>query len=105
MRIFETKRRLLFALVRIIIGWHFLYEGVAKVIAGGWSSASYLNAATGPFAPVFHWMGSSAKLLPIVDQLNVWGLMLIGLALILGAFTRVAALGGMALLADRKSTR
>jgi uncharacterized membrane protein YphA (DoxX/SURF4 family) len=99
MQIFGKKRQLLFALLRIVIGWHFLYEGCAKVIAGGWGSASYLIAATGPFAPVFHWMGSSAKLLPLVDQLNVWGLILIGLALILGAFTRVAGLGGMALLA------
>jgi uncharacterized membrane protein YphA (DoxX/SURF4 family) len=100
MQIFGTKvRQLPLALLRIAIGWHFLYEGWTKVIAGGWSSATYLNAATGPFAPVFHWMSSSGKLLPIVDQLNVWGLILIGLALILGAFTRMAGLGGMALLA------
>ena len=95
----NMRRQVPLALLRIVIGWHFLYEGWSKIIAGEWSSASYLSTATGPFAPVFHWLGASAKLIPIIDQLNLWGLILIGLALMLGAFTRIAAFGGMALLA------
>ncbi len=87
------------ALVRIIVGWHLLYEGVTKLLDPGWSSAGFLSGSTGPLAGLFRWMASSETLLWVVDQLNIWGLTLIGLSLMLGAFTRVAAWGGVALLA------
>ncbi len=87
------------ALLRIVIGWHFLYEGWAKLTYPAWSSSSYLKFSTGPFAGLFHWMGSSDSAVRAIDQLNIWGLTLIGLALMLGAFTRVAAIAGIALLA------
>jgi uncharacterized membrane protein YphA (DoxX/SURF4 family) len=94
-----NRRQLPLALLRIAIGWHFLYEGWTKLMLGSWSSSSYLNFATGPFGRVFHWMGSNQRVVGVIDQLNIWGLTLIGLALVLGVFTRAAALGGMALLA------
>ena len=28
--------------LRVLIGWHFLYEGVSKLINPYWSSAAYL---------------------------------------------------------------
>ncbi|HOL71842.1 MAG TPA: DoxX family protein [Bryobacteraceae bacterium] len=87
------------ALLRIIIGWHFLYEGWAKLTTPGWSSASYLKFSTGPFGPLFHWMGANEAIVRISDQLNIWGLTLIGLALMLGVLIRPAALAGIGLLA------
>ena len=43
-----------FALMRIAIGWHFLYEGLWKLMQpDGWSCVSYLGAAQGPLAPIF----------------------------------------------------
>lgn len=85
--------------VRILIGWHFLYEGWVKLIDPNWSAAGYLNAASGPFAGLFHWMASSRAIVAVVNPLNEWGLTLIGLALILGVLVRPASWAGAALLA------
>lgn len=87
------------ALLRIIIGWHFLYEGVVKLLYPGWTSSGYLKSSSGPVAGFFHWLASNEAVIRAVDQLNLWGLLLIGLGLMLGVFARQAALGGIALLA------
>jgi len=87
------------ALLRIAIGWHFLYEGVTKLLDPAWTSAGYLQSSTGLLAGLFHWLASSQGVLRVVDQLNIWGLILIGLGLMLGAATRPAALAGILLLA------
>ena len=43
--------------LRWLIGWHFLYEGVWKLFqAKGWSCLSYLDGAQGPLAGLFTWM-------------------------------------------------
>ena len=52
----------------------------------------------GIFAGLYKAMAENAALLPIVDFLNVWGLVFIGLGLLLGLFTRVATIGGIVLL-------
>jgi thiosulfate dehydrogenase [quinone] large subunit len=36
--------------LRVLIGWHFLYEGVSKLTTPGWSAAGYLLQSRGPFA-------------------------------------------------------
>jgi uncharacterized membrane protein YphA (DoxX/SURF4 family) len=41
-------------LLRLAIGWHFLFEGVEKLKSDSWSSEAYLRESTGPLAPVFH---------------------------------------------------
>ncbi len=87
------------ALARIVIGWHFLYEGWTKVISPGWTSGPYLRYASGPFAGIFHWMASNDGLVRVIDTLNIWGLVLVGLGLVMGVLSRAAAGGGIALLA------
>jgi uncharacterized membrane protein YphA (DoxX/SURF4 family) len=42
--------------LRLVIGWHFYKEGVAKVREGNFSSTGFLNAAKGPLADGFHAM-------------------------------------------------
>lgn len=79
--------------LRIAIGWHFLYEGVAKLFDPSWSAAGYLATSR-----LFGWIVSNPAALDVVDKLNAWGLTLVGLGLMFGAFTRVAAFGGIALL-------
>ena len=91
--------RLALTLLRIAVGWHFLYEGVAKLLADGWTAAPYLQSAQGPLAGLFHSMAASPAALRAVDLLNVWGLLLVGAALMLGGLTRFAAGCGMAMLA------
>ena len=90
---------LLLALLRILIGWHFLYEGLTKLMSPGWSAAGYLAYSTGPFASLFHWLGANQSAVRVIDQLNMWGLTLVGLGLMLGVLIRPAATGGIALLA------
>jgi uncharacterized membrane protein YphA (DoxX/SURF4 family) len=71
---------LFLVLLRIAIGWHFLYEGTQKILSTPWgktsvlarvfpvpegptfSSEGYLRAATGPLAPKFR------SLVPDVDS-------------------------------------
>lgn len=85
-------------ILRIIIGWHFLYEGIVKLLDTNWSAESYLANTRGMFSGVFHYMASQTSILEIVNFLNIWGLILIGLGLILGILSRLATWSGILLL-------
>jgi len=85
-------------ILRIAIGWHFLYEGIAKLLTPGWSSAPYLDLSRWIFSGFFHWIASNQLALQIVNILNIWGLILIGFGLLIGCFTRIASIAGMFLL-------
>lgn len=84
--------------LRVVAGWHFLYEGIAKLTTPDWTARGYLEVSKWLFAPVFHWIAATPAALAAVDFLNMWGLTLIGLGLMLGALTRSAAASGMALI-------
>ncbi|MBS0000070.1 MAG: DoxX family membrane protein [Cyclobacteriaceae bacterium] len=84
--------------LRIMIGWHFLYEGVSKTAMENWSSYAYLMESKWLLSGFFHWIIAHPSWLTIVDILNIWGLILIGLGLFLGMFTRVASITGIGLL-------
>lgn len=43
-------------LLRLAVGWHFFKEGSQKINDGKFSSAGFLSAAKGPFAPQFKGM-------------------------------------------------
>lgn len=47
-------------LLRLSIGWHFLFEGISKIDSSTWTSEPYLLEATGPAAPAFRWMAGDA---------------------------------------------
>ena len=84
--------------LRVAIGWHFLYEGISKLITQNWSSYSYLANTSGPLSHFYHWIASSTGILKVIDQLNVYGLILIGIALFIGLFSQFAAIAGTFLL-------
>ena len=84
-------------LLRLLIGWHFLYEGVIKLYNPSWTSKGYLLSAEF-LKPMFAWMASDS-LIGVIDTLNIAALVLIGVSLILGLKTGWAAIGGMVLLA------
>ena len=88
----------LFTGVRILVGWHFLYEGIAKLMISGWSAAPYLSGSRWIFAPLFHWMSQNLGVVAVVDFLNIWGLILVGLGLFCGFLTRWASIGGALML-------
>jgi thiosulfate dehydrogenase (quinone) large subunit len=84
--------------LRIIIGWHFLYEGAAKLLKGNWSAAGFLLESKWIFSGWFHWMASHPDVLSVVNFLNMWGLTAIGLGLIAGFCTRWAGIAGILLI-------
>ena len=91
-------KRLFITLLRMAIGWHFFYEGVSKFIAEDWTAHGYLINSSGFMSGFYHWLASSPGAMRVVDPLNVYGLILIGLALFLGVFIRPAAVAGALLL-------
>jgi len=81
--------------LRVLVGWHFLYEGIAKLTSPSWSAAGYLKQARGPFADLFKWLAAQPDLLAAANLITMWGLIAVGVLLILGLFTRLASLGGI----------
>lgn len=75
-------------LLRIALGWYFLYEGISKLLTPGWTAKNYLLGSTWIFSDFFHWLASSPFLINAVDFLNIWGLIIIGISLFIGLFTR-----------------
>ncbi len=86
-------------ILRLAIGWHFLYEGISKILNPNWSSIGFLLDSKGLFSGMFHSMAANPDLVNSIDFLNAWGLAAIGLGLITGLLTQIATLAGMVLLA------
>ena len=84
--------------LRVFVGWHFLYEGLTKLNSAGWSAAGYMKQARGPFAEFFRWVAANPNMLDHANTVTMWGLTIVGVLLILGLFTRLASLGGIAFI-------
>lgn len=85
-------------ILRFLIGWHLLFEGITKLITPGWSSIGFLRESQWILSDFSNWIASNSNVLFIVDFLNIWGLIAIGVSLILGLFGRAAAICGFILL-------
>ncbi|NQV91583.1 DoxX family membrane protein [Candidatus Woesearchaeota archaeon] len=102
------KEQYYWALLRIGLGWTFLWAFLDKLwglgfatlkenswLAGGSPTSGFLLHGTkGPLAGVFQMLAGSA----FVDWLFMIGLLLLGVSLILGIGVRVAAYAGSLLL-------
>ena len=95
---FTNPQLTILVILRVLIGWHFLYEGIVKLINPYWSSAGFLLESKGLFSGIFTAIVESPTALQIVDFLNVWGLIAIGIGLILGCLTKTASIAGIVLL-------
>lgn len=82
--------------LRVSLGWFMFYAGITKVMNPEWSSAGYLNGAK--FLGGFYAWLSGPGMLPIVDFANEWGLTLLGVSLILGAFVKWSSVLGALLM-------
>ena len=69
-------------LLRILIGWHFLYEGVIKAYNPSWTARGYLLSAS-ILKPFFAWLASDS-LITTIDYLNIFGLIAVGISLLAG---------------------
>jgi thiosulfate dehydrogenase (quinone) large subunit len=93
--------------LRTFIGWHFLYEAYFKIMSPAWgrgsgpltpwSSASYLQGASGPLAGIFQRLVNAGWTVWLDRGVKVT-LLVIGLSLILGLFTRVGLVLALAML-------
>jgi thiosulfate dehydrogenase [quinone] large subunit len=101
---YSSAQKVALVILRTLIGWHFLYEGYYKLILpawssegmplGSWSSAGYLKAASGPLARLFQHL-IDAGWIGWIDNTVKIGLLLIGLSLILGLFTKAGCWGAL----------
>ena len=91
-------KRAFITVLRMAVGWHFLYEGTSKLLAENWSAEPYLRGSVGFLSGFYHWMASSPALVSLIDITNIIGLMTIGLGLFLGIASRVWAWAGAILL-------
>jgi uncharacterized membrane protein YphA (DoxX/SURF4 family) len=85
-------------LLRMVIGWHFLYEGLSKIFTPGWTSKGYLLSSDWIFSGIFRAMAQSSGLLSVIDIINMALLTLVGISLIFGIYTRIANLTGASLV-------
>ena len=95
---FTGSQKVFLVGLRFCIGWHLFYQGLGKFRSVEWSSKGYLEAAEAPLAGIFQMIAESPVLLSIANNSTKWGLVLFGLCLMLGLFTRLSSFGGVALL-------
>ena len=53
--------------LRIIVGWHFLYEGIIKLAVPEWSSYGYLAQSKWILSGFFHWIMNNPTSSAIAD--------------------------------------
>jgi len=89
--------------LRLMMGFAFLYAGLDKLIAGGFSAYGYLANAVpangGPLVDGFLWIAGNPTMLAVVDVAVPFGQVAIGLGLLAGAFVRLAAFFGAFMMA------
>lgn len=83
-------------LLRLGLGGMYVYAGLSKLLTPGWSAAGYLNSAQS-LGGLYHWLASPG-ILPVINFMNQWGLLLLGISLILGLFIRVSTILGSVLM-------
>lgn len=92
----SVNQKFAFLLLRLAMGWVMFYAGFTKLIDPAWSAAGYIGNSS--VAPDFFAFLARPDVLPIVNMLNMWGLTLIGAALILGVFVRLSSFLGFVLM-------
>lgn len=93
---FSKESRFIVFLLRLFLGILIFYAGITKVLDPKWSATGFLTgqATYGPFKEAFLVFANSR----LVDFLVMWGLTLIGIALIIGLFVRLASFFGIILM-------
>lgn len=103
----DGTARYLWGLIRLCLGWTFLWPFLDKTfglghetpsanawIDGGSPTTGFLAGASGPFAGIYHSLSGAAW----ADWGFMIGLLLIGIALLAGIGMRIAAISGAVLM-------
>ena len=83
-------------LLRMIIGWVFLYQGILAISQSGWMVLPYIDHAT-TFSG-FYSLISKLPLLTYVSYAVIGLYLLVGILLVCGIATRIAAFFGVVLM-------
>lgn len=89
-------KNLLVFLLRVSMGWVFLFAAIWQIPDANWSAAGFLDNAS--LFPQFFNFFTSPEVLPIINLIIPWAHLLIGLGLIFGLGMRLASLGGATLM-------
>ena len=95
---FSVWQQIALVLLRFSIGWHLFCQGFGKIHAVAWTSKLYLAASSGPFSGFFQTVAEEPTLVKFSDGLVIWGLMSLGVLLMIGLWTQTAALLGFLML-------
>lgn len=87
---YSTWQLISLIVLRLFVGWHFLYEGVIKLFNPYWTARHYLLSSESSLQLLFNWLASDS-VIGIVNFLTIWLSIAAGAALLLGTLTRLAA--------------
>ncbi len=82
-------------ILRMAIGWLILYEGIGRVMNSNWSLSAYLSGSRGFLAGYFNSLATHPSLMSAFEIISEWGLILIGMGLVFGLFSRFFSLSGL----------
>ena len=94
----SPSQQLLLVVLRVALGWHLFLQGYGKYVSNTWTAKGYLAGGTGPFEGLFRAMAADPRWTGLADQVTIWGLMTLGLLLMVGLLSRLAAAAGAMLL-------
>ena len=87
----SSWQQFILVLSRFCVGWHLFYQGLGKFQKAHWSAKGYLKSATGPMSSQFSKLAANAAWLTLADRATIWGLMIVGMLLMIGLFARWAS--------------
>ena len=85
-------------LLRLTMGWVFVWAGFDKLIRGFSAEGFLLHATRGPLGGWFQSLGENGTALDVINPVVVWSQILIGIALIFGVGVRWAAFWGATMM-------
>lgn len=92
----STYQKVSLVILRLSLGWLFFYAGITKILNPDWSAAGYIRSAKN--FSFFYNLFLNSSVLPVINFLNEWGLLLVGIALIFGIFIRIYSAVGILLM-------
>lgn len=92
----NKQSTLLLTLLRIALAWIFIYSSVSKILQGNWSAEGFLSHAS-TFSNLFAFFAQPENI-AIVNTLNIYGQLLLGLSLLFGVFLPIATIAGSLLM-------
>ncbi len=92
----NSFQKVVLFVARLSMGWFFLYAGISKLLNPDFTSVGYIMQ-TNYLVDLYSWFASPG-ILPVIDFLNVWGQIALGVALIIGLWTRFSSVVGIFLM-------